>query len=251
MTTAFFLKKLIASFLLPPLSPMLVIALGLLLLNRRPRLGRSLSWGGLALLYLLSTRMVADQIIASVEYWPPLDIRQAKKAQAIVVLSGDAYPSAPEYGGDTVKGMTLERIRYAASVARQSGLPVLTSGGGPPGYKTDAEAMRDALVRDFAVRVRWLETESADTRDNARMSAAILKPLGLDRIILVTHAYHMRRSIEEFERAGFEVVPAPTGYRAQWRSAFTFQLLPDPDGIEHSRLALHELLGRLALRLRG
>ena len=52
-----------------------------------------------------------------------------KSAQAIVVLGGGLYFDTPEYGGDTVGGSTLERLRYAATIARKTNLPVLVTGG--------------------------------------------------------------------------------------------------------------------------
>lgn len=246
----FLFKKIMTALLLPPLSPLLVAALGLMMLNRRPRLGRALAWGGLLLAYLLATPFVGQLLISAVEYWPPLDLSKARQAQAIVVLSGDSYLSAPEYGGDTIRGVTLERVRYAAAVARQTGLPVLTSGGGRPGHKSDAEAMRNAMVREFAVTVRWVEGASADTHENAVKSAAILRPQGIEKVVLVTSAPHMRRSIDEFKRAGFQVLAAPTGYAT--RVDFdVLDMLPHAVGVERSRQALHELLGRFVLRLRG
>jgi uncharacterized SAM-binding protein YcdF (DUF218 family) len=246
----FLLRKIVTALLLPPMSPLLLSALGLLLLKRRPLPGRTLAWGGLLAAYLLSTPLVGQLLSSAVEYWPPLDLNKGRQAQAIVVLSGDSYFSAPDYGGDTIRGITLERVRYAALVARQTGLPVLTSGGGPPGHKPDAEAMRNALVREFAVTVRWVESGSTDTRENALKSAAILKPQGVNKVVLVTSASHMRRSVEEFKRAGFQVVPAPTVYATRADSDL-LDLLPHPVGVERSRQALHELLGRFVLRIRG
>lgn len=243
------LKKIISALLLPPLSPILIAALGLWLLPRRPRVGIVLAWLGLGLAYALSMPIVGQRLLATVDYWPPLDLREAKKAQAIVVLGGGTYNRAPEYGRDTVDATPLVRLRYAARVARETGLPVLTSGAGPKGGQSEADSMRDALARDFGVTARWVEGDSDDTRENAINSAAILQREGIRRVVLVTHAYHMRRAMEEFRRAGIDTIPAPTGFATAGPFGIT-SLLPRADGLEYSQYAMKELLGLVAQRLR-
>ena len=59
----FLLKKLIAMLVLPPAGPLLLAVLGLLLLRRRPRLGKSLAWSGFLLLWLLATPAVTLSLI--------------------------------------------------------------------------------------------------------------------------------------------------------------------------------------------
>jgi len=244
----FLFKKLVATLLLPPAGPLLLAALGLLLVRRRPRLGKALAWSGIGLLWLLATPVVSHMLIALVEDQPPLQPGMAKHAEAIVVLGGGNHFDAPEYGGDTAGPASLERIRYAARLARESGLPILASGGAPRGGKAEAEAMREALERDFGVRVRWVEAQSFDTAENATMSAALLREAGIGSVLLVTHAFHMRRARAAFEQAGMRVVPAPTAYTTPGPFS-PDQLLPGADGLHLARRALHEALGLLVQRV--
>jgi len=244
------LKKILSALVLPPAGPILLAALGLLLMRRWPRFGRTLAWGGLALLWLLAMPVVAHALMALIEDQPPLQPAQMKHAQAIVVLGGGNNLAAPEFGGDTVGPFSLERVRYAARLARASGLPVLASGGAPEGGKPEAEAMRDALETDFGVRVRWTEAESFDTEQNAARSAAVLKEAGISRVLLVTHAFHMRRAGGAFTQAGLEVIPAPTAWLATAPFSAT-QLLPSAYGLRIAHYALHEMLGMLVQRVSG
>ena len=165
-----------------------------------------------------------------------------RQVQAIVILGGGSYFAAPEYGGDTVSHYTLERLRYGARLGRESSLPVLVTGGAPFGGRAEAESMREALERDFGIKVRWVETASRDTAENARLSAPLLKAAGVTRIALVSHGWHLPRAIELFEKQGIEVTPAPTAF-----STGSPSLLEDllPGGLVTSRLALREYLGRL------
>ena len=143
------------------------------------------------------------------------------------------------------------RRRYGARLAHETGLPVLVSGGLPRAdLPAHAELMRDALERDFGVPVRWLESRSRDTFENARESAAILRRDGIGKAYLVTHAWHMPRAVAAFARTDLVVVPAPTGFRAaptwDWQT-FT----PSPKALRESGWALHEWLGRAWYLLRG
>lgn len=244
----FLLKKILTALALPPAGPLLLAALGLLLLRRRPRLGRFLAWGGLVLLWLLATPAVTKPMLAAIEDMPPLDIAQAKGAQAIVVLGGGSYLAAPEYGGDTVSRWSLERIRYAARLQRETGLPLLVTGGAPLGGIPEGRSMQAALEKEFGVRVRWVEDRSADTRGNARLSAPLLREAGVRRVLLVTHAWHMRRALGEFAAAGLEAIPAPTGYEST-APLTPLDWLPGAGGLWAGRIALNELLGRLVQRL--
>lgn len=244
----FLLKKILTALALPPAGPLLLAALGLLLMRRRPRLGQTLAWSGLVLLWLLSTPLVTKSMLAALEDVPPLDPARAKGAQAIVVLGFGSYSAAPEYGGDTVGSGSLERIRYAARLQRETGLPLLVSGGAPWGGTPEGRAMQAALERDFGVKVRWVEDASADTRGNARLSAPLLRESGVKRVLLVTHAWHMRRAQAAFAAEQLETVAAPTGFET--RGPFTaLDALPGPGGLRAGRLALGEWLGGLVQAL--
>ena len=245
----FLLKKLLAALVLPPTGPLLLTALGLLLLRHRPRLGKTLAWGGLILLWLLATPAVTKPMLATLEDVSPLDLAQAKGAQAIVVLGGGSTWTAPEYGGDTVSRWSLERIRYAARLHRDTGLPLLVTGGAPLGGVPEGRSMRDALEWDFGAKVRWVEDRSADTRDNAHMSAALLKEAGVRRVLLVTHAWHMKRAQAAFASANLQVIAAPTGYETTGPLT-PLDYLPRPGGLWAGHVAAHEWLGRLVQSLR-
>lgn len=242
------LKKILSALALPPAGPLILAALGLLLMRRWPRVGKTLAWSGIALLWLLATPLVAVGLLALVEDVAPLDPAQAKQAQAIVVLGGGNYSNAPEYGGDTVGDYSLARIRYAARLHRDTGLPLLVTGGAPLGGKPEGETMREALEQDFGVKVRWVEAASLDTAQNASLSAPVLKQAGVKRILLVSHAMHLRRARELFERQGLEVVPAPTAYYSRGDLTF-YHLLPGIGGLRGSYFALHEALGVFVQRM--
>jgi len=242
------LKKVLTALALPPAGPLLLTALGLLLMKRWPRFGKSLACAGVIALWLLSTPAVTRPLLAAVEDVPPLDPALTKSAQAIVVLGGGSYRAAPEYGDDTVSRWTLERLRYAARLQRETGLPLLVTGGAPLGGVPEGRSMQATLEKDFGVKARWVEDRSADTGENARFSAPILHKAGIGRVLLVTHAWHMRRAQGEFAAENMMTVAAPTAYETSGPLT-ALDLLPGPGGLWAGRIALNELLGRLVQKL--
>lgn len=250
-TTMFWLKKIVSVLILPPLGPLLLAAIGLLLLPRRVRLGMVLAWSGVLSALGLSAPFVVSALVGPLERTPVLDLSAARSAQAIVILSGGKRSNAPEYGGETVNRLTLERVRYGARISRQTGLPILLSGGAPSSGIAEALLMRDALERDFGLRAHWTEAASRDTRENARYSAEILKRAGMQRVVLVTHAAHMRRAQAEFAQAGIETVAAPTGFLGGSGAGNTtvFDYLPSAASAYAGWITAHEWLGNLARKV--
>lgn len=105
--------------------------------------------------------------------------------------------------------------------------------------------MRDGLENEFQVPVRWLETQSLVTAENASFSKAVLAEAGVTKIALVTDATHMARAKLEFENVGFIVLPAPTLFATD---SWGFDLwLPSARALELSNYAIREWLA-LAFR---
>ena len=241
----FYLSKIIALFVLPPGCAILLILLGLCLFRRFRRLALSVMAFGLLFLYVSSMPIVAKAL------WMRADDAQAVVSQAdmdsaaaIVVLGAGLYAAAPEYGGDTVSGEGLERVRYGAYLHRQSGKPLLVTGGRPrQTVLSEAAAMKNTLDQEFGVAVRWLEERARNTRENAIYSYEILAIEGIKEILLVTHAHHMPRAKKAFEHAGFNVLPAPTKFRAEQSLSF-FDFLPSAGALQSTASSLRELLAR-------
>ena len=110
--------------------------------------------------------------------------------------------------------------------------------------RSEAAVMAGILADEYGVPVRWQETRSRDTADNAAMSAEILKAAGIRRIVLVTQAFHMPRAAALFRAAGLEVVPAPTQFKAGGALlASPTDFLPSAYALRNTYYALHEWLG--------
>ncbi|HEY4542683.1 MAG TPA: YdcF family protein [Noviherbaspirillum sp.] len=252
MNASVLFNSLVGAALLPPLNLVLLAALGLWLRRHRPRLGALMVVGALALLLVLSTKAGARLLLAPIERMSmPLAAPAQSGAQAIVVLGGGRIENAPEYGGhDLPSHVTFPRVHYGARLQRETGLPLLTSGGRPEdASSSEAALMARALREEYAVPVRWLEEESNNTEQNAQYSARLLHPAGIRRILLVTDALHMPRAQSAFLRAGFDVVPAPTGFLAAGPLG-PGSFIPHGEGLRRSHYAMHEWIGIFWYRVR-
>jgi uncharacterized SAM-binding protein YcdF (DUF218 family) len=225
--------------LLPPTSLVIAGLAGALLALRRQTAGIALAVASLLALLALSTTFVARTLIRTLEP-PPLTPASRAAAQAIVILAGGRVHASPEWGDDTVSALTLRRLRYGAQLARETGLPVLLSGGNPDRARLpEARLMQIVLEREFGVRPRWVEERSDTTAQNARFSAAMLSPLGITRVLLVTDAFHMPRARRAFAIAGLTPLAAPTGY-VGGRPFRPQHLVPNAEALRVSNLALRE-----------
>ena len=197
-------------------------------------------------MWVLSLHGVSGTLLSLLERDAHTPVEQMRDAQAIVVLASGIYYGAPDFGGDTVSTSSLERVRLAAVLHRRTGLPLPVTGGlGLAGDEHSvARLMKQVLENEFSVPVRWSEEHARNTLQNATFSMKLLAPAGVRTIVLVTHASHMARSKRIFERAGFQVLPAGTGFRGRtwltWRS-----FLPSLAGLYASSTFLHEAIGML------
>lgn len=249
--SAWLATHLAAAALLPPLSLVLLLIAGLAVQRHRPRLARSLILFATVALYGLSTPWVGGILLGSLEISSPVSPSVLKTAEAIVVLGGGRRKAEAEYGGDTLNSFSLERLRYAALLHRDSGLPLLVTGGKPGGGSlSEGRIMQNVLQSEYGIPTRWVEDAALTTWDNARLSAMQLRHDHVRRIVLVSHAWHLRRAVPLFESQGLDVIPAGIQFSSA-RVDSILDLLPTSVGLRDSSFALHEWLGILWYKLRS
>jgi len=159
-----------------------------------------------------------------------------------------------------------DRVIYGAHLYLQGVAPqILVSGGQVPivGEPTPgADNMEEFLIMlGVPQEAIWKETASRNTYENALYSHQFLEEKGINRIILVTSAFHMPRSVMLFEQQGFEVIPAPTDYsvtQAEWESMWEFDfvtylynLFPKAGYLSSTTHSLKEILGIIVYTIRG
>lgn len=242
------IRALVKEVLLPPVGLGWFLVVAWWQFYKRPRLSRSLIalaiLGGCCLAIPLTSQTLLRQVTING------DAAAYPRAQAIVILSAErslVWDVAHKEVLDANPGeLTLQRLRIGARLAKQTGLPILVTGGKDDHDPTLAEVMRRVLQEDFGASVRWIEDKSHNTAENAHFSARILLPQKIRTVILVTSGFHMRRAIALFNQAGFDVLPAPVppvgpaGSQGplEWRD-----FLPNAKSLMGSYYAFHELGG--------
>ncbi len=220
-------------------------------------------------LYLLSIEPVSELLLRPLEEaHPPLSLGSAHSrhtdaidtsgagqnimsADAIVVLGGGTVSRSPEEGGAAAPGVeTLKRLSFAYRLHRITGLPIITTGGTPLSARTDrahqisaGSAMGRYLIA-LGAEPQAIRTEesSRNTFENATLVSEKYAP---GKVVLVTSAYHIPRSVWVFEHIGLQVLPAPTDYKIDKDGYNVWSFFPTIGALHDSYRALHEYVGIL------
>lgn len=255
-------KPLVGILLLPPVPMVLAILLAWRLRARRPAAATLLLLASLLALWLSHCEAIGQWLERPLSAAPALsptrlaDLRRslAGRKPVVLVLGGGTQALAPEYGEAHLPDRSYQRLHYGLWLSRQLQLPVMVSGGAghaQAGGTTEAEVAARIAQRDYGRSLRWLESDSRDTRENARRSLMLLKPEGITDVLLVTHGWHMKRALRAFEQeaarsgAAVRILPAPMGM-ATASDNLLLQWLPSPDGYRRVHQALREWLGLLS-----
>ena len=245
-------------------SPLGVLFLGLCLgwvLRRRGgRLGCVGAWViglSIAFLWLMScgitTRLVGVGLERPWEHDGEMhgSIAGLPDADAIIVLGGGVGAHeechAPELysGADRVwQGARL----YNATKARVPGLKVYCTGGG-------CEYAAVPLLTDLGVPREsiWFSEEPRNTEEEVRLIKSQFAS-GRPRVVLVTSAWHMSRAKMLFDRAGFDVIPAPTDFEMNCAAEKAIEFsdfIPSADALLHNSYAVKEWVARFGYWVLG
>lgn len=249
------LKPYLTALVMPPASLLISIVLGCLFLKSNAKLARRIILSSTAVLWLLSTNVFSVWLHNAVTPKYPTvtaEILKEKSVQAIVVLGAGVVTGLPD-GDQQMTRNSLERLRLAAQLSRQSGLPLVFSGGSGWGAKdssvSEAEVAEVVLLNAFGKRLNIKESRSSDTQENAANSWALLSKQGITKIALVTHTTHMPRASIEFKAFGFVVVEAAVG-QPTLGSETVLGWLPGASSLELSQKVLRELLAKLVQKIK-
>lgn len=259
------ISKILQVFLFPPGFFFILVAAGFVFfLLRLRKLAVVFLSVSAACIYLLSAAPVKDVLLLPLENaYPP--VHEAEGAAAgsssgagdkvpVVVLGGGALARSPDESyASSPSGSSIKRLLYGIRLRERYGGILLISGGmvyDREGAEPEAEAAKRIAVNLGVPEDRVIaETVSRNTWENAVEARSIL-PKRSDTVVLVTSAYHMRRSVGCFEEQGFTVIPAPTDYLVD-RGEYSFvSPLPSAGALAGSTAALHEYWGLLYYSLR-
>ncbi len=251
-----FLTKVL-SLLIHPLSLGLLLTVAASALARwRRGLGALMLALGVLVLWVPSTPVFSDWLQGTLEArFPPTPVDSVPTADAIVMLGGAVgMPRPPRRHPDL--NDASDRVWHATRLYRAGKAPLVIASGGTLPWKDqryrEAPIMQ-TLLTDWGVSADsiLLESNSANTYQNATYTAELVAKHGFDRVLLVTSALHMRRALATFRSAGVPAVPAATDYQVVEEEQTMLDLAPDVGALSGSTAAIREYVGYLVYRWRG
>ncbi|MCS6813714.1 MAG: YdcF family protein [Cyanobacteria bacterium] len=257
-----FLSKLLPLFIYPLGLSCLLLVVALVTLWKWPRVAASTIVGALVLLLGSSNAWVSDSITKFLErqYIPAA----LPVADAIVVLGGGIKPPHPPRPAPDV-AEPGDRILYGAQLYNDGKAPWLILSGGRVVWRQSGEsesADMAVLAQRLGVPASAIieEPTSLNTYENAVNIKQILDARKLKRVLLVTSALHMPRSLLIFQKQGIEAIPAPTDFlvadeplppEGEPIQAIVLKTLPDAAKLHQISLALKEYIGLVVYWLKG
>ncbi|MFQ4137185.1 YdcF family protein [Nodosilinea sp. PGN35] len=251
-----FLSKLLPLLVYPLGLACVLLVVALLCLRRRPRWAAGAIALALALLLVSSNSWVATAVVRSLE-WRYRDTVNLPEAEAIVVLGGAIKPQFPPRPWIDV-AEEGDRVLHGARLYLEGKAPLLVLSGGRITWGQGQSRSEAADMAELAEAMGVppsaivLEPDALNTFENAAYTQVLLANLGIERILLVTSAMHMPRSLAIFRKQGFDAIPAPTDFRVAgdpadptrttWQGR-TLGLVPQTDNLHKFTRALKEYIG--------
>lgn len=258
-----FLSKLLPLFVYPLGLTCLLLLVALGLIWRRPRWAAGAIALALLLLIVSGNPSLSNTVIKSLE-WQHLPPATLPQAEAIVVLGGAIKPAvAPRPWVDVAEAG--DRVLHGARLYQAGKAPLLILSGGRITWKDGGPSESgDMALLAMALGVPRSaiaeDPTSLNTYENAVNVKAILQQRKIKRVLLVTSAMHMPRSLLIFQRLGIEAIPAPTDFlitersfqetRETWQGRL-LSLIPQADELALTTKVLKEYIGIGVYWLRG
>lgn len=238
----FFLSKFLVIFLFPFTWILITLFLGIILKNRA--LGRRLLITSLALALIFSNRLLLDQVA---EAW---DIKAqpgpGKKYSCAILLGGFA---SEDNNGHGYLNSSSDRFIQSATLYTQQKVSHIVMSGGNAAFLNSGFREADYVALRFRQlkvpdSVILIENKARNTLENAAYTKTMLESKGLKPpYILVTSAFHMRRSLLIFGKAGLQVIPSSSDFKAGNRRFAIDDLFPHADTFEVWNLYIKEVVG--------
>ena len=223
------LGKLLTALIAPPLNTFVLLIIAAIFYRVHfKKLAKFIALISFTWLYVMSAPFTG-LLLTDNDDSPTLTLDDYKQAQAIVILGGGSYP-------------TKERLRYAAFLQKETGLPVLTTGYSLIGI-SEGDLMAKELNQFFNVPTQWIENKARNTEENASFTKNILVKDNIQKIILVTNQWHMKRAKYLFEKQGFDVLPAAAASYGSKGNLSAKSFIPDLGTLNSNMVLLKEWIG--------
>jgi uncharacterized SAM-binding protein YcdF (DUF218 family) len=244
----FVISKLLSAITQPLFWLSLWWLLALVLLPRFRRLAASMLWGGMLVFGLLGFNAVPDALLRSLENrFNVPSLTSVDQYAGVIVLGGaTGSPGIYKAHSQVPLGDAAERMTVPIALMRKfPNFELIFSGGEGrlvPTGTTEAE-LAGVFYTELDVDMKrvTLESQARTTRENASRVAALLGERCKQPWLLVTSAWHMPRSMAEFQAVGCNVTAYPVDFRTGEETSWTDYSMAA--SLMAWQTALHEYLG--------
>jgi uncharacterized SAM-binding protein YcdF (DUF218 family) len=250
----FFLSKILV-FLISPLTWVFTL-FGFAIFSKNPVRKRKLFIISLVTLYVFSNSFIADEVMRLWEVTTP-DLKPTQKYDYAIVLGGmiwyDARQDKPQFMRGSDRIFQTLPLLHSGQIKK-----IIISGGS--GSISHPEEKESVILKNYLVKMGIpdsciiTENQSRNTRENALLTKKLMDSLNIKgEVLFVTSAFHLRRAIGCFKKAGIEkIVPYPTDrYSGPRKYELDFMFLPNADAMDQWNLLLHEITGYIIYKMRG
>ncbi len=239
----FILSKILLFLILPIywIIALLVIAL----VSKNPKRKKRFLLTAVVMLYLFSTPFFLKAFEKAWDIEPYPDSSN-KNYSCVIVLGG--FSSGGKVAGAYFNSAADRFIQGVKLMETKQASHILISGGNgslTPGTFREAAWVKTQLtlfnIPDSAILV---ENNSKNTLENAQFSKTLLEKNHLQPpYLLVTSAYHMRRSLMIFKKGGMDVVPYPCNYLGSEVNFAPGNFLPEAGTLSNWEYYTKEIVG--------
>ncbi len=251
----FFILSKILAFLLSPLTWIFTL-LGFAAFSKNPVRKKRFFIAAIATLYFFSNSFIVDEFTRLWEVTTP-DLKPTQKYEYAVVLGGMIWYDARQDKPQFLRG--ADRLFQVLPLLKQGQVKkiFITSGSGSISKQDEKEA---DILKNYLVKAGIpdscivTENQSRNTHENALLTKELFDKLQVkDSVLFVTSAFHLRRAVGCFEKAGItKLVLYPTDrYSGPRKFEPDHLLIPNADALHQWDLLIHEVTGYLVYKIRG
>jgi uncharacterized SAM-binding protein YcdF (DUF218 family) len=242
----FMIKKILTPFLIPPgLFVSILIISGIWLFIRKYHKAGIFNVLIGIIIWIASIAPISEFMMRPLE--AHFAIPQNPKGDVIIVMGGGAFDNVPDLSGiGFLSSDSMGRLVTAVRLQKITETPILISAGQTVPHKIPEALIAKRILIDLGVPRNKVivEVKSRDTIENARFTKQLFQKSGFKSPMVVTSAYHMKRSILSFKKVGMDVDPYPTNFRTGKHRAYSWDdYLPGIRDLETFTIALREYIG--------
>lgn len=256
ITQMFFILSKLLTFLLLPYVQMAIWFVLAVFLKNKVWKNRFL-WAGIFYLAFFSNRFIVNEALLAWEVRPTPLSHLTSEYEIGIILGGttdsEKEPRDRIYILKSAERMTHTVQLYKTGIIKK----IMVSGGSSNIIDTrhkEADNMRTFLILcGISEEDIIVEDQARNTYENARYCSEIIRKNYPDaRVLMITSAFHMRRSLSCFRKSGLTVEGFSTDFYSGERK-FTPDtlLIPDPSAFAGWHMIIREWMGIIFYKLAG